>query len=144
MCFFRILERCRLVAEKIKIVTEQCGKFIALLNDDCPNTTNAILDALPFEARAQTWGDEIYFSIPVSVAEENAHAVVELGDLGYWPPGAAFCIFFGKTPTSRSDDEIRPASPVNVFGKLEEINSDIIVKLRRVVDGETIRIEKLE
>ena len=53
-----------------------------------------------------------------------------------------FCIFFGKTPASRSDNEIRPASPVNVFGKLEEIDSDIIVKLRRVADGETIRVEK--
>lgn len=129
-----------MVTEKIKIVTEQSGEFIAILREDCPKTMNAIWEALPFEARVQTWGDEIYFSIPVNIAEENAQAVVELGDLGYWPPGAAFCIFFGKTPASKSD-EIRPASPVNVFGKLEEINSDIIVKLRRVTAGETIRVE---
>ena len=128
--------------EKIKIVTERSGEFIAILSDNCPITKNTILDALPFEARAQTWGDEIYFSIPTNIDEENAQAVVNLGDLGYWPPGSAFCIFFGKTPASTAD-EIRPASPVNVFGKLEEINSDIIVKLRRVTDGETIRIEKL-
>ncbi len=80
-------------------------------------TAQAIWDALPITGRAQTWGDEIYFSIPVSMEEEDAQAVVELGDLGYWPPGTALCIFFGPTPSSRGD-EIRPASPVNVFGKV--------------------------
>lgn len=80
-------------------------------------TANAIWEALPIEARANTWGDEIYFGIPVHLDEENAQAVVSLGDLGYWPPGHAMCIFFGPTPMS-SGDEIRPASPVNVWGKV--------------------------
>lgn len=127
--------------KKIKIITRS-GEFFANIREDCPITTKAIWEALPFEAKVQTWGDEIYFSIPVDVAEENAKEVVKLGDLGYWPPGAAFCIFFGKTPASKSD-EIRPASRVNVFGALEKIDSDIIAKLRQVSARETIRVEKV-
>ncbi|HIC94889.1 MAG TPA: hypothetical protein EYP09_11690 [Anaerolineae bacterium] len=84
--------------------------------NDTP-TADAIWEALPIEARANTWGDEIYFAIPVHLEEQDAQEVVEKGDLGYWPPGHAFCIFFGPTPASRGD-EIRPASPVNVFGKI--------------------------
>ena len=82
-------------------------------------TADAIWSALPIEARANTWGDEIYFSIPVKTdLEKNAQEVVQLGDLGYWPPGTAFCIFFGPTPTSHGD-EIRPASAVNIVGKVQ-------------------------
>ena len=82
-------------------------------------TADAIWKALPIEARANTWGDEIYFSIPVKAdLEKDAKEVVESGDLGYWPPGTAFCIFFGPTPASRGD-EIRPASAVNVVGKVQ-------------------------
>jgi hypothetical protein len=88
----------------------------ATLNDS--DTASAIWDALPIQAAANTWGDEIYFGIPVHIGEENGQEVVELGDLGYWPPGHAFCIFFGRTPMSRGN-EIRPASAVNVFGKVE-------------------------
>lgn len=87
----------------------------ARLNDS--KTAGAIWDALPIEANAQTWGEEIYFAIGVREAEDSARAVVELGDLGYWPPGQAFCIFFGPTPASHGD-EIRPASPVNVVGRV--------------------------
>src|SRR4051812_43416285 len=81
-------------------------------------TAQAIWDALPIEARGSTWGDEIYFPIPVKREEEAALEVVQLGDLGYWPPGNAFCIFYGPTPASRGA-EIRPASPVNVVGRLD-------------------------
>jgi len=82
-------------------------------------TAEAIWAALPIEARANTWGDEIYFSIPVKAElEKDAQEVVQLGDLGYWPPGTAFCIFFGPTPTSHGD-EIRPASAVNIVGKVQ-------------------------
>jgi hypothetical protein len=81
-------------------------------------TAQKIAAALPISASFNTWGDEIYFPIPVtSELEENAREVVELGDLGYWPPGKAFCIFFGPTPMSRSG-EIRPASAVNIVGKV--------------------------
>ena len=81
------------------------------------HTADAIWEALPVEGRANTWGDEIYFGIPVQLDEENARDVVSLGDLGYWPPGSAFCMFFGMTPMS-TEDEIRPASPVEVIGKM--------------------------
>ena len=81
-------------------------------------TASAIWEALPFEGRGSRWGDEIYFSIPVTCAPEAPREVVEMGDLGYWPPGSAFCIFFGQTPASHGS-EIRPASPVNVFGRVD-------------------------
>ena len=94
------------------------GKVAAEAELNTTSTADAIWEALPIKARANTWGDEIYFSIPVHLGEEDGQEVIELGDLGYWPPGNAFCIFFGPTPASRGD-EIRPASPVNVFGRLE-------------------------
>jgi hypothetical protein len=81
-------------------------------------TAREIARVLPVSASFNTWGDEIYFSIPVTAElEDSAREVVELGDLGYWPPGKAFCIFFGQTPMSRSG-EIRPASAVNIVGKV--------------------------
>lgn len=122
---------------KIKITTPSTGEIFADLTKENPETSKAIWDALPIEAKANTWGDEIYFSIPVEMDSENPKEVVEMGDLGYWPPGNAFCIFFGKTPASRKD-EIRPASPVNVFGKI--LGNPKIFKM--VQNGEKITIEK--
>ncbi len=100
---------------KIRVTAGQVSAE-AVLDDS--NTADAIWEALPLQARANVWGEEIYFGIPVHVGEEDAQEVVEMGDLGYWPPGHAFCIFFGRTPMSRGN-EIRPASPVNVFGNIE-------------------------
>jgi len=81
-------------------------------------TAQKVANALPLKSNFSTWGEEIYFSIPVSASlESTARAVVELGDIGYWPQGAAFCIFFGQTPMS-SPGKIVPASPVNVIGKI--------------------------
>jgi hypothetical protein len=87
----------------------------AQLNDS--RAAAAIAARLPIEARAQTWGDEIYFDVGVTAPLESPRETVELGDLGYWPPGQAFCIFFGPTPMSRGD-EIRPASAVTVVGRV--------------------------
>ena len=106
----------------------------AELNDS--ETARKIAQALPIEARGSTWGDEIYFAIPVSCETEDPKETVELGDLGYWPPGTAFCIFFGPTPASRGE-EIRPASAVNIIGRVE---GDPTV-LKAVRSGETVRIE---
>ena len=111
-----------------KIVIKIEGLSVnAELNES--KTAQKIWDALPITGSVNTWGDEIYFSIPVNLPLEDAKEIVSEGDLGYWPPGSAFCIFFGLTPASQGD-EIRPASPVNVFGKVigdvkvfKEINS---------------------
>jgi hypothetical protein len=106
----------------------------AELNDS--RTAAAIVKALPIEAKAETWGDEIYFSIGQSLPGESPREVVELGDLGYWPPGQAFCIFFGPTPMSRGD-EIRPASAVNVVGRVVG-DARAFVRVRA---GSRVRIE---
>jgi len=126
------------VVKKIKIISEKIGSVDAeLLEDKNARTAKAIWEALPFETRANTWGDEIYFSIPVILPNENAQETVEVGDLGYWPPGHGFCIFFGPTPISRRG-EIRPADPVNVFGK---VSGDPKV-FKKVKGGDKIRIER--
>ncbi|OLE50662.1 MAG: hypothetical protein AUG01_00060 [Candidatus Rokubacteria bacterium 13_1_20CM_2_69_58] len=87
----------------------------AQLNES--KTATAIWDVLPIDATGETWGDEIYFDIGLTVGLESPRDVVAVGDLGYWPPGRAFCIFFGPTPLSRGA-EIRPASPVNLVGRI--------------------------
>jgi len=108
----------------------------AVLHDTA--TADAIWNALPIEARVNTWGDEIYFSIPVRAElEKNAQEVVHLGDLGYWPPGTAFCIFFGPTPTSHGD-EIRPASAVNIVGKVQGDPK----AFKQVLDGAKVLIQR--
>jgi hypothetical protein len=85
--------------------------------NDTP-TAQAIFDALPIEASGNTWGEEIYFEIPVDSEEApDATEHVAVGDLGYWPVGSAFCIFFGRTPAS-TDDRPRAASPVNPIGRV--------------------------
>ena len=89
----------------------------ATLNDS--STAEELWNALPLEASANTWGDEIYFRVAVQVDEEDgASDVVDMGALAYWPPGQALCLFFGRTPASRGD-EIRAASAVNVIGSIE-------------------------
>jgi len=89
------------MVKKIKIVTAATGEVEAeIFEDKNPKTARAIWERLPIEARANRWGDEIYFPIPVQIGEENAQETVDLGDLGYWPPGNSFCIFFGPTPIS--------------------------------------------
>jgi hypothetical protein len=81
-------------------------------------TAEKIWELLPIEGRVNTWGDEVYFSIGSKIAlEEDSSEVVSIGDLAYWPPGEAFCIFFGATPASYGN-EIRAASAVNIFGKI--------------------------
>ena len=92
---------------------------IIILDDSSPKTGSQLLNLLPIESDVRTWGEEIYFAIPLSLPEENAKSVVSLGDVAYWPEGQCFCVFFGKTPLTSTLDEIKPASPVNVFGKVQ-------------------------
>ena len=108
----------------------------AELNDS--PTADLIWKGLPIEGTANTWGDEIYFSIPVKAdLEAGARDKMELGELGYWPPGEAFCIFFGPTPMS-AGDEIRAASPVNPVGR---VAGDPKL-FKNVISGAKVRIEK--
>jgi len=108
----------------------------AVLNDT--PTAQAVWEALPFDARASLWGEEIYFETPISLdLDSSAREVVEAGSLGYWPQGRAMCIFFGPTPIS-APGEIRPASAVNIFGRLEQG----IELLGRVANGDQVRVDR--
>jgi hypothetical protein len=123
------------MAERRIRITAGSVKADAVLDES--STAQAVWNALPLSIPGETWGDEIYFGIPVKARREQPQETVELGDLGYWPPGSAFCIFFGPTPMSRGA-EIRPASPVNVFGR---VMGDPKV-FKKVTAGTTIRIER--
>ena len=112
---------------------------VSVALDDSP-TADAVWNALPITGQVQTWGDEIYFPIPIEAAEaEDAQATVDKGAVAYWPPGSALCLFWGPTPMSRGN-EIRPASPVNVLGA---IDGDPTV-LRRAANGAEIVVERAE
>lgn len=107
----------------------------ATLNDS--PTALALCEKLPFSTSANTWGDEIYFRIPVKQKlDATAKELVNIGDLGYWPSGDAFCIFFGPTPISRGN-EIRPASAVNIIGR---VDGDARA-FKAVRDGDLIELE---
>jgi hypothetical protein len=122
---------------RLKIISKAVGEAYAELTNENPLTVDAIWSKLPIEGKANTWGDEIYFPIPVQVGAENQSEVVQMGDLAYWPPGNALCIFFGPTPASW-DKEIRPASPVNVIGRI--VDNPRLFKL--VSPGDKIRLER--
>jgi hypothetical protein len=121
----------------MKIITTSAGALNAELTDENTTTADAVWEKLPIEGKANVWGEEIYFAIPVTLEAETTKQLVDIGDIAYWPPGKAICFFFGPTPASW-DREIRPASPVNVFAKIE--NNAKLFKLVR--PGEKIRVEK--
>ena len=120
-----------------KTVIIKAGKIEVAAELNETKTAQTIWEALPVKGRASTWGDEIYFLIPVRLDEEDAQELVGMGDLGYWPPGTAFCLFFGPTPMSVGE-EIRPASAVNVFGR---VSGDARV-LKQVASGAEVIVEK--
>ena len=122
------------MARSIRITA---GQVVATAELNDSKTAVAIWETLPIEAKADTWGDEIYFGIPVRAEADAAKEVVDHGDLAFWPPGHAFCIFFGPTPASRGD-EIRPASPVNVVGR---VHGDATV-FKKVRAGTRVTLER--
>ena len=97
------------------------------LNDEqSPNTVKSFLDNLPFTIQLNVWGDEIYTSSsPIDVPEENSKSPVSLNNVAYWPTGKAICLFFGLTPISKNN-EITPASPVNVIGTVIDPDKSIL------------------
>jgi hypothetical protein len=121
----------------VKPIKIKIGDIVldAELNES--KTARLVYEALPLEAVGRTWGEEIYFRIPVDAQLETPRATVELGDIGYWPDGHAFCIFYGKTPVS-GDRDIVPASPVDVVGR---VTSDVSV-LKTVTDQERVIVDK--
>jgi hypothetical protein len=130
------IDRGKAMVKRIKITAGAVSQT-ATLNETA--TAEAIWEALPLRAPGNTWGDEIYFAIPVHCDLENGQSIVNLGDLGYWPPGSAFCIFFGPTPLS-TRDEIRPASPVSVVGHLEGDPREF----KQVRSGTEVILERVE
>ena len=118
---------------QIKIEFENTSIDAVLNNSE---TADKIKKILPLSNSVSTWGDEIYFSIDLIDGENDSKEVVELGDLGYWPPGNAFCLFFGLTPASEGD-KIMPASPVNVIGK---ILGDLEI-LKSIKSGDKVSIK---
>jgi hypothetical protein len=125
----------RKMGKKIRILVSEL-RVEAELNES--KTAQLIWEALPVEAKVNLWGGEIYFAIPVKTGlEQGSKEVVSAGELGYWPTGHAFCIFFGPTPASRGE-EIRAASSVNIIGK---VLSDPQV-FPVVEDGVKVRLER--
>ncbi len=122
------------MSKEIKIAV---GNIVAdaTLNDS--KTARMVYDTLPITGEANLWGDEIYFDVDFLAEEENAKLTVSLGDIALWLEGPALCIFLGKTPISRGN-EIRPASAVNVIGKIKDTNT----LLKKVKDGQKITFRR--
>ncbi len=112
--------------------------FQAELNES--PTSKKIWDQLPIESQVNTWGEEIYFEIPVDMPQEpDAQEILSVGDLGYWPVGQAFCIFFGPTPVS-TDERPQAYSPVNLLGKILSDSEE----LKLIQNQATVRLERLD
>jgi hypothetical protein len=122
--------------KRFTIWTEKIGSVQAEVCSENPNTAELILKALPIKGKANRWGDEIYFSTPVSATEENGRVEVEVGSVAYWPPGKAICIFFGPTPVSEGNAP-RAASNVNVFARI--LGDSAVFK--RVRDGDDVKLQ---
>lgn len=122
--------------KNIKIVTKDL-EFLVSLNNS--KTSQEIMKALPVDSIVNRWGYEIYFKIPVQSELENGVETLDIGTVAYWPPGSSFCIFFGKTPAS-TGDKPQAASQVTVIGEI--IDKEILSDLKKISDGDKIRIEQ--
>jgi hypothetical protein len=115
--------------DRMRVIVEEAGiDLVVSLNDSA--TAGELLEGLPIESPAQVWGAEVYFSVPLARGPEDPRATVELGAVGYWPPGNAVCLFFGQ----------QPVSPVNIVGSIEGDSS----VLEAVREGHLVRLERAE
>ncbi len=126
------------MTREIEICINEHRIQVNLLNT---TTANAIFSALPFESTAQTWGDEVYFSTPVSqqTLDDDAKDVVELGEIAYWVEGDCIAIGFGPTPISHAN-EIRLAARTNIWARTEYD----LTNLKNVRSGDTITVKAIE
>jgi hypothetical protein len=122
----------------IKIISKNF-EFLVELNDS--KTSQEIIKKLPIVSHLNIWGNEIYFQIPVYFELENGIEILDTGSVAYWPPGNAFCIFFGKTPAS-TGDKPQAASPVTVIGKI--IDNKSLPDLKKISDGDIIELRIVE
>lgn len=123
---------------KIKIISKNF-EFLVELNNS--KTSQEIIKKLPIVSRSNRWGNEIYFQIPVYSELENGIEILDIGSVAYWPPGNAFCIFFGKTPAS-TGGKPQAASPVTVIGKI--IDYESLSDLKKISDGDIIELKIVE
>lgn len=111
----------------------------AELNDSA--SARAVAEALPLSGSVSTWGEEIYFPVPLELpAEDDARAAMEVGELAYWPDGRSVCVFFGPTPASEPGGAPRAVGPVNPIGR---VTGDVSA-MRSVTDGRDIVIKRAE
>ena len=123
------------MSRKIRITIGNLSMEAELIESE---SANAFWEALPITGTANVWGEEIYFQIPVEAPlEASAREEMEVGEIAYWPPGSAFCIFFGRTPAS-VDDAPRAASPVNPLGRVAGDPKDFM----SVRSGEEVLLER--
>ncbi|MCX8182119.1 MAG: cyclophilin-like fold protein [Candidatus Methanomethyliaceae archaeon] len=113
---------------KISFQSTECK--VELVRILAPRTVEALVGALPFNSKAFLWKEEIYFETPVTMGPEKSRSTVQTGDVAYWPPGKAFCIFYGKS---------QPYSPVNVIGR---VVTDLDA-LKKVRQGEWVKVSLL-
>lgn len=124
--------------KNIKIISKNF-EFLVELNDS--KTSQEIIKKLPIVSRSNIWGNEIYFQIPVYSELENGIEILDTGSVAYWPPGNAFCIFFGKTPAS-TGDKPQAASPVTLIGKI--IDNKSLPDLKKISNGDIIELRIVE
>lgn len=113
--------------------------FECILNDT--KTAQKIYEILPQESKINTWGEEIYFSLPIKLKNELPTLNVEEGDVAWWPEGSCFCIFFGRTPISTSEKPV-PYSEVTLIGKLKNYNKEIKNMLNQLKPNTKVILEK--
>ena len=125
------------MSKKINI---SAGEFLTTATLNNSSGSEKLYDSLPLEWSCQCWGDELFFSTSINMEEDDQSLeVVNIGDIAFWPPGSAFCIFWGPTPMSQGK-EIRPASKVNLLGSIDSQLS----KIKNISAGTKILLSKYE